>query len=201
MWPACERFSHTVGPCSERLYANTDLVSAGRGVRNLVFHIDGRNFRRVSAAAAADERAWIHQPGRQCDQSGVQPGSDARRVYRYGREKRVIWPLALLVVVGTTPGVVGGGFVRLSYLPDPRRFKVFVGLVLLWLGVRLLQDIWKSRNTVVAPSKAGECYARTVEFTWRRLVFEFRHQQYECKPAGVFVLSLVVGLIGGIYGI
>jgi len=122
-------------------------------------------------------------------------------VYRYGREKRVIWPLALLVVLGTTPGVVVGGFVRLSYLPDPRRFKVFVGLVLLCLGVRLLQDIWKSRNTVVALSKAGEWYARTLDFTWRRLAFEFRQQKYECKPAGVFVLSLIVGLIGGIYGI
>jgi uncharacterized membrane protein YfcA len=62
-------------------------------------------------------------------------------------------------------------------------------------------DIWKTRNTTGSPSKAGDWYARTVEFTWGRLVFEFRQQQYACKPAGVFVLSLVVGLIGGIYGI
>ena len=122
-------------------------------------------------------------------------------VYRYAREKRIIWPLALLVVAGTTPGMVLGGFVRLSYLSDVKRFKIFVGLVLLWLGIRLALDIWKSRNTASAPSKAAEWHSRTAEFNWRRLVFEFRHQRYECKPTGVFVLSLIVGLIGGIYGI
>lgn len=122
-------------------------------------------------------------------------------IYRYAREKRVIWPLALLVVAGTTPGVVVGGFVRLSYLPDARRFKVFAGLVLLWLGVRLAQDIWRSRNKTESPVETGEWNARTTEFTWRRLTLEFHQQLYSCKPIGVFILSLVVGLIGGIYGI
>ena len=122
-------------------------------------------------------------------------------VYRYAREKRVIWPLALLIVAGTTPGVVAGGFLRLTYLPGAKRFKIFVALVLLWLGIRLVLDIWKSRKTAHAPSKAGEWHARTAEFTCRRLVFEFRQQQYQCKPTGVFLLSLFVGLIGGIYGI
>jgi len=122
-------------------------------------------------------------------------------VYRYAREKRVIWPLALLVVAGTLPGVVAGGFVRLLCLPDAKHFKVFVGLVLLWLGIRLVLDIRKSRNAPNPVAKGGEWYARTVEFNWRRLVFEFRQRQYRCKPAGVFVLSLIVGLIGGVYGI
>jgi len=120
-------------------------------------------------------------------------------VYRYAREKRVIWPLALLVVAGTLPGVVAGGFVRLLCLPDAKHFKVFVGLVLLWLGIRLVLDIRKSRNAPNPVAKGGEWYARTVEFNWRRLVFEFRQRQYRCKPAGVFVLSLIVGLAAAFY--
>jgi hypothetical protein len=122
-------------------------------------------------------------------------------VYRYWREKRIIWPLGLLIVAGTTPGVILGGIVRLSYLPDPRRFKAFVGLVLLWIGWRLVQDIWRGRGKITPPAQATEWSARTVEFTLSLLVFEFQGRKYHCKPVGIFVLSLVVGVIGGIYGI
>ena len=122
-------------------------------------------------------------------------------VYRYWREKRILWPLGLLVIAGTTPGVIIGCFVRVSYFPDPKRFKAFVGLVLLWIGLRLAVDIWKSHGKTTPPAQAKDWYARTLEFTSRRLLFEFQQQKYQCKPVGVFILSLVVGLIGGIYGI
>ncbi len=120
-------------------------------------------------------------------------------VYRYWRESRILWPLALLVAAGTAPGVIAGCFVRLSWLPDPTRFKAFVGLVLLGIGSRLVMDIWKSRGKPAPPGT--EWHARTVEFTPRRLLVEFQEREYECKPAGIFILSLAVGLIGGIYGI
>ena len=44
-------------------------------------------------------------------------------VYRYWREKRVLWPLALIVVAGTTPGVIVGGFIRLSVLADAQTLQ------------------------------------------------------------------------------
>jgi len=122
-------------------------------------------------------------------------------VYRYWRERRILWPLVLLVVVGTAPGVIAGCFIRLSFFPDPRRFKAFVGLVLLWIAARLVMDIVKSRGKAGAVQPSQDWHARTIEFTSRRLAFEFQERKYECKPAGVFVLSLIVGLIGGIYGI
>ena len=52
-------------------------------------------------------------------------------VYRYLKEGRLVWPLTLVVVVGTLPGVIIGVFLRLSLLSDPRPFKAFVGVVLL----------------------------------------------------------------------
>jgi len=122
-------------------------------------------------------------------------------VYRYWREKRILWPLALLVVAGTTPGVIAGGFIRLSVLADAERFKAFAGGVLLWVGLRLLADILKSRRQDEAPIAQGEACVRTLKFTARELVFEFRQQRYRCSPGGIFMLSLFVGLIGGIYGI
>jgi uncharacterized membrane protein YfcA len=122
-------------------------------------------------------------------------------IYRYWRERRILWPLALLVVAGTTPGVIVGGFIRVTYLPDPKRFKVFAGLVLLWLGARLLLDVWRARARVEPPPSAEGWQVSAVEFTWRHLLFEFRQQRYRCTSAGVLTLSLIVGLIGGIYGI
>jgi uncharacterized membrane protein YfcA len=122
-------------------------------------------------------------------------------VYRYWREKRILWPLALIVVAGTTPGVIVGGFIRLTVLADAERFKAFVGCVLLWVGARMVGDILKSRKKNDAPGAQGESRVYLLKFTARELVFEFRQHQYQCNPGGIFMLSLIVGLIGGIYGI
>ena len=54
-------------------------------------------------------------------------------VYRYIREGRMLWPLTRAVIIGTLPGVFIGAWVRIRYLPDPRNFKFFVGLVLLYI--------------------------------------------------------------------
>jgi len=59
-------------------------------------------------------------------------------VYRYIVEKRMAWPVTAVIVAGTLPGVFIGAVIRITYLPDPKAFKLFVGLVLLYLGFRLL---------------------------------------------------------------
>src|SRR3954447_4225776 len=62
-------------------------------------------------------------------------------VYRYVREGRVVWLLAWAVIGGTLPGAFVGALLRVTLLSDPRSFEVFVGLVLLYFGVRLLYGI------------------------------------------------------------
>lgn len=61
-------------------------------------------------------------------------------VYRYVIERRMVWPLAWLIILGTLPGVFIGAYIRIEYLPDPDRFKLFVGLILFFIGGRLLQN-------------------------------------------------------------
>src|SRR3954447_4305267 len=61
-------------------------------------------------------------------------------VYRYIREGRVVWPLAWLVILGTLPGVFIGAVMRVTLLSNPNAFKVFVGLVLLYFGIRLVAE-------------------------------------------------------------
>lgn len=62
-------------------------------------------------------------------------------VYRYLKEGRMAWPLTWVVIVGTLPGVFIGYYLRVLYLPDPKAFKLFVGCVLLYIGVRLLYEM------------------------------------------------------------
>ena len=61
-------------------------------------------------------------------------------VYRYWREKRMVWHLAWTIIAGTIPGIFFGAFFRVKYLPDPVLFKLFVGAVLLYIGSRLGSD-------------------------------------------------------------
>jgi uncharacterized membrane protein YfcA len=62
-------------------------------------------------------------------------------VYRYAREGRLVWPLSAVVVAATLPGVLLGAWIRVAYLPDPRRFKVFAAFVLLALGLRMARSL------------------------------------------------------------
>jgi uncharacterized membrane protein YfcA len=117
-------------------------------------------------------------------------------VYRYTRERRMAWPLAWTIIAGTLPGVFAGAWVRTRYLADPRYCRVFVGLVLLYLGVRLLLG-WR---TAAAKPEPG-AQVKKVRMGLRRMEYAFSGQVYGFRPAAVLVLALAVGLIGGIYGV
>ena len=68
-------------------------------------------------------------------------------VLRYIKEGRMVWPLTLIVIIGTLPGVFIGAILRVSYLKDPDTFKFFAGFVLLYLGIRLLFDLLKKKKS------------------------------------------------------
>jgi len=61
-------------------------------------------------------------------------------VYRHFKEGRMAWPLTWIVIAGTLTGVFIGYYLRVVYLPEPRTFKIFVGLVLFYIGSRLLYE-------------------------------------------------------------
>lgn len=122
-------------------------------------------------------------------------------VLRYMREGRMIWPLTWVVVAGTLPGVVLGAWVRITYLPDPGSFKVFVGCVLFYLGSRMFWDLRRKKANQTAPLAPEDFVVHPREFNWRRLGFDFQGQSYSVSMPVLFTLSLAVGVIGGIYGI
>lgn len=95
-------------------------------------------------------------------------------VWRYVREQRMDWRLAWVIAAGTLPGLLAGWWLRVHWLLDPPTFKLFVGLVLLGLAVRLLLK----RRSHAAPRHGS---------VWR--------------ATPVFLIALVIGIIGGAYGI
>jgi len=127
-------------------------------------------------------------------------------VYRYLREGRMLWPLTALVVAGTVPGVVAGGFIRLTYLPSPGPFKVFVSVDLLYIATRMFFDLLKYRkqndvHVVNSNATRDQWTVKTLGFSWRQYKIQFQGQLYKCHTMCSFALSIIVGIIGGVYGI
>jgi hypothetical protein len=140
-------------------------------------------------------------------------------VYRYFKEGRMNWPLAWNIIVGTLPGLVLGLFIRVWYLPDPRAFKLFVGCVLFYIGGRMLFQLIaergertseKAAETKMRQHAAGQTCAvanpgkpgiRTLSWSLTCTEYEFFGESFRFHTTGLFALSLVVGLIGGVYGI
>lgn len=121
-------------------------------------------------------------------------------VMRYVREGRMVWPLAWTVVAGTLPGVLLGALLRVRYLPDPRHFKVFVGAVLLYIGGRLARDVLGSPagGAGAAPAMTPAVVKRTC---LGGVTYEFRGEEFSFRTLPLFGIALLVGVIGGTYGI
>ncbi len=84
----------------------------------------------------------------------------------------MLWPVAALIVVGTIPGVVAGSLARVYLLPDPRNFKLFMGLVLLFIGGRLAKKVFGATPPRAAPADGSGLQVRVHEFILARVDYE-----------------------------
>jgi uncharacterized membrane protein YfcA len=121
-------------------------------------------------------------------------------VYRYIKEGRMNWPLMWVIVAGTLPGVFLGYYIRVLYLPGPGRFRVFVGCVLLFLGIKMLVEL-KKKEPAKEDAGGDDYRMRVTSRSARRIEFTFRGRDYAFSTVPIFMLSLAVGVVGGTYGI
>ncbi len=119
-------------------------------------------------------------------------------VWRYMREGRLNWPLALIISSGSLPGILIGYFLRVKFLSDPERFKPFAALVLLYLAYRLGKDLLQDISLDLPDKKA---LIKTRLLSLKRVSFEFDHILYSYDPRHVFLVAFLVGTAGGAYGI
>ena len=97
-------------------------------------------------------------------------------LYRYWRQGQTGGRLAVVLIAGTLPGVIAGSVIRVRLLPGAQVFDLVVAAVLLPLGIWLV---------LTRPAPRGEPGLRV------RLI-----------PGPVLVaLAVMVGCVGGIYGI
>lgn len=94
---------------------------------------------------------------------------------RFWHERRLVGPLTVLLLAGTLPGVMIGAAIHVELLSSSRNFTFVAAGVLLSLGVWLLLGAQRLPRSRSEPSPGA-----------RR---------------AIWVLALVVGTIGGIYGI
>ncbi|MGB8425453.1 MAG: sulfite exporter TauE/SafE family protein [Desulfobacterales bacterium] len=146
-------------------------------------------------------------------------------VYRYCKEGRMVWPLTWTVILGTLPGVFIGAILRIGYLPDPKNFKLFAALTLLYIGMRMVRDLIRKPLEGIDKSSSEKRFQELVrehrrktenfrvkgkevlptvtilKFSLKRIKYDFYGEQFDVPVSGVFSLSFIVGIVGGIYGI
>jgi uncharacterized membrane protein YfcA len=94
---------------------------------------------------------------------------------RFWHERRLLNQLTWLLVAGTLPGVIAGAIIRVEFLSGDRAFELIAAGVLLPLGLWLALGSQRLPPTRPTPTRQGRC--------------------------GIWALSLLVGTVGGIYGI
>jgi uncharacterized membrane protein YfcA len=94
---------------------------------------------------------------------------------RYARRGTLRSRLTMLLVLGTLPGVIAGAVLRVFVVPGPQVFRLIVAAVLLPLGVWLIHRTFNGK--------------------------EQSHAGSHLSDGATTGLALVVGVIGGIYGI
>jgi hypothetical protein len=97
-------------------------------------------------------------------------------LYRYWRQGQTGGRLALVLIAGTLPGVIGGSIIRVKLLPSPQVFDLVVAAVLIPLGT------WLALTRPPRPADP--------ERPARRIPVPL-----------LVVLSVAVACVGGIYGI
>ena len=121
-------------------------------------------------------------------------------ILRYMRVGRMVWPLALAITIGTLPGVLVGYYIRVRFLPDPKAFKLFVGIILLYIGVRVIKKILH-KSEAAGTEQNADFEVSNVTYSMSRMGFDFQKRRVEFSLTAIVTLALVVGVIGGIYGI
>jgi uncharacterized membrane protein YfcA len=123
-------------------------------------------------------------------------------VWRFHRERRMLWSLAWATILATLPGQTIGAIIRLKYLPDARSFKLFAGFVLLYLGGKLVQDLLRRQAaTSTSGNSAGHREITTQHFDLHHISYDYDGSSYSITTWPVILISFVVGIVGGIYGI
>lgn len=128
-------------------------------------------------------------------------------LWRLWREKRLMWSLGIILMLGSLPGIFAGTVLRATWLKDTGSFKIFVALVLSALAINLLRSLWfldsptsKAEKNFLKSSRNFSSDLDVVR-QGGTLSFQFGGERFTINIPQLTLISLLVGLAGGIYGI
>ena len=119
-------------------------------------------------------------------------------VIRFVREQRMVWPLAYCFIGGALPGILLGYYIRICYLPDPKTFKLFVGIILLGIGLRLAK---KNTRTPDKKNSGATFKVSDLRASLTRVSYTFNGEHISFSVPVLVGISFFIGIIGGIYGV
>jgi len=118
----------------------------------------------------------------------------------YWKQGRLLWPVAAVLIAGTVPGILLGVVLRVRYLPQPGVFRLYAGAVLTLLGLFLLARVLR-RPPAQDARTARSGTLMVLRCDWRRLRYRFGEAEFAVDARGLFLFSLIVGVVGGAYGV
>ncbi|MGL4209465.1 MAG: TSUP family transporter [Candidatus Adiutrix sp.] len=128
---------------------------------------------------------------------------------RFYREKRFMWGLGLIMFLGSIPGILLGTAIRCTWLKNPGDFNIFMAIVLFCLSLGLMANILRPKSTAMradsafrqTPSNLRGSRAFHAQYTVKTINYSFGNENFKISTCPLLLISIIIGLIGGIYGI
>jgi uncharacterized membrane protein YfcA len=120
--------------------------------------------------------------------------------YRYWKEGRLLWSLAMMILAGALPGTLVGWHLRLQHLSEPESFRLFAGVVMLIIAAQVFYSL---RYTHVSgtPSSGTVSDRPQTRMSAMRIRYRLAGEHFSFNLPAMVVLAFVVGTLGGAYGI
>lgn len=122
-------------------------------------------------------------------------------VWRFAREGRLLKPLVCTIVCGTLPGVFIGALIRIYLMPDKETFSVFAGLVLLYIGGKMLLSLRKKTKKAAPKSAASFPKVENIHRCGSKISYDYDGQNYSFDLPVMLLMAFAVGIAGGAYGV
>lgn len=127
-------------------------------------------------------------------------------LWRLHVEKRLMWGLGGLILLGLLPGIFVGTILRCTWLSQATDYKVYVALILSVLALGILSNICR-RNLLTTKAEKFFASNRKVlsdlncRYSFHLVSYYFGGENFRVSTPRLIFCSLAAGVVGGSYGV
>lgn len=116
-------------------------------------------------------------------------------LYRYLKEGRLLMPLTITLAISTCLGAAIGTYLRVMYIFNYGSFKYLVAAVLIILSIHLAFSIPRVRFRRISLN------IEIISVSIQRVLFKYGEEIFSFNPLKLALISFIVGIVSGSYGI